>query len=402
MKRPVAAPVFFRSLFTRLRWWQTVGMSAVVAAAAYGLFFHNLFGLLPGYSTSELETFATASQFNTILHTPINAPYTVVVWVLQSLTGQGIAVQRMLSAVLGIGAGVVFWFIVRAQYNWRVSVYATTLFVCSAQLLHAARLGTPMLLQMSAMLFFALALFYHMYTRKIVGLYIGVGALAVLLYIPGLFWFIVAGAIVMRRIIVRLLWVLRPIHVTGLVMLFAIIVTPLAWSVFNDSGAALTMLGLPHSVPTPIEFARNLAHVPLSFGVQAFFAPEIALPGTALLSFAESILFVLGTYELLRAPRLKANYFVFAALALGSILVAAGGSVAYVIVTPLVYLVIAAGIRYAQRMWFQTFPRNPFARYLGVAAMSLIIGFCCLYQLRSYFVAWPHNSQTKAVFNNRL
>jgi hypothetical protein len=97
----------------------------------------------------------------------------------------------------------------------------------------------------------------------------------------------------------------------------------------------------------------------------------------------------------LKAPRsrLLASYLV-----IGWILVALGGPVSLSFMVPLMYVLAAMGIAYLMHEWLAVFPKNPLARVTGITLISLLICFAAFYNLRSYFVSWPHNNTTMTTF----
>lgn len=399
MKRSFAAPVALKSLFSRVPKWR-LGLLVILALLMiYSLLFWRLGSLTGGYSAGEASVHVSSTSLSTIIKQPIDLPYKAAVYLLNSVGQHSLLMQRAISAVLGVGAIIFFWFIIRAQYNWHISLTATGLFAASSGLLHAARLGIPVILQMSAMLFFAMALFYHMQKHKTLGLYGVAIFLAVLLYIPGLIWFELCGLIIMRRQLISMVRKMKNVHVFLLPILYLMLITPLVLAVSKDTDVLKQILGLPSILPSPETVAKNLVHIAAAFGFRAYYPTDISLQGIAILSYGEMALFLLGLYEVMRRPRLKANYFIVAALLLTSILIALDGSVTYIMLVPLVYIVIAAGIRHLHRIWREVFPRNPIAHTLARVCLIVLISFCALYQLRSYFVAWPHASETKQTFH---
>lgn len=84
---------------------------------------------------------------------------------------------------------------------------------------------------------------------------------------------------------------------------------------------------------------------------------------------------------------------------IGALLFALGGPVGISILVPIVYLMVAAGFGYLLHEWLLVFPRNPLARSLGFGLLGIAVTLTCVYNLRTYFVAWPHNPATKAAFH---
>jgi hypothetical protein len=107
--------------------------------------------------------------------------------------------------------------------------------------------------------------------------------------------------------------------------------------------------------------------------------------------------FVLSYYRVL--DRVKA---VIAIIALAVVLTIVNGWLALVIALPLLFVIIAAGVALFLQQWFTVFPQNPLAKTVGVSLVTFVIILACAYNLRSYFIAWPRNIETKRVFDSHL
>jgi NhaP-type Na+/H+ and K+/H+ antiporter len=69
-----------------------------------------------------------------------------------------------------------------------------------------------------------------------------------------------------------------------------------------------------------------------------------------------------------------------------------------VLLLPFVYIGIITGIVELINQWFTYFPRNPLARNIGISLLVFSISLTSAYHLESYFVAWPNDPDTKAVY----
>ena len=79
-----------------------------------------------------------------------------------------------------------------------------------------------------------------------------------------------------------------------------------------------------------------------------------------------------------------------------------GGAVTLSVLVPTLYLIVVAGIAYVLHFWLRMFPRNQLARGTGIAVVSLAVALACAYNLQQYFVAWPHNPDTAALYHYKL
>jgi hypothetical protein len=118
-----------------------------------------------------------------------------------------------------------------------------------------------------------------------------------------------------------------------------------------------------------------------------------------LLSAVEVILGALGAYYLSReAPR--RGLFLFICAVLGIVLISIGGPVTLACLVPVLYLFIATGLDHLLGQWLSVFPRNPVARTAGMGVVCIMLLFSVLYQVRAYYIAWPHNDATRQAFHH--
>jgi hypothetical protein len=271
------------------------------------------------------------------------------------------------------------------------------LFGCSAWLLHTARLGTPDIL-----LFLLLALasgsVWLKHTDNRVVLLAGFGLAAALLYIPGLVWFLVLGALWQVKTIFRL-FKKHPLFMgLGSLGMLALI-SPLAWALYKAPETLKVLAGLPGEAwPKVLDVLNNLAHVPYNLVLRGPADPEHWLGRVPILDAFCVVMFVLGAYLYWKHWRLTRSKTVGAALVLGVVLVSLGGPVTLSILLPFLYILIAAGIGFMLDRWQLVFPRNIIAQALAVSFISVAVILASWYGLRHYFVAWPSVQETKQIF----
>ena len=79
-------------------------------------------------------------------------------------------------------------------------------------------------------------------------------------------------------------------------------------------------------------------------------------------------------------------------------LVGLGGVVSLSAPIAILYLISATGITFLLKEWLSMFPINPIARILGIGLVTVAVLISAVYGIRSYFIAWPHNTVTKTTF----
>jgi len=188
-------------------------------------------------------------------------------------------------------------------------------------------------------------------------------------------------------------------HVGILLSMCLLLLAPLAWRSMQDLSILREILGLPSAIPQFSAVLGEAKHLLASVVYRGYWPTDYWLHGAPLLNLAEVVLCLTGLLYVWRRPIEKGAYYLTLGLLLCGFLVTLRGSVTIALLVPLLYLLITAGIELLGRDWFNTFPRNPFARILGAVLVVVLVAFSITYQLRAYFIAWPNAPETKAVYH---
>lgn len=380
-------------------YWRYIVIGLAVVIASYFIIFSTL-STMPGYSSQEIAAQSSSTSLNVIWHNPINAIYKLMVWVPFKLGHHSVLWTRFAAGIIATISAALFYFIVYSLFSHRIAILTTILFVTSSGFLHAAHLGTPLILQIFGVItLLALIPAYLLMKGKILPLYITVATLVFLLYIPGIIWFVLVGIIVLNKRILHTLKTLDAKHQIYLGLIVLVLLAPLAWAYIQHPSLALTGLGLPASMPQWHEIVSRAE----TFGRSLLWAgngpAEIMLVGAPLLNIVEFSLLFIGIAVQFKKPRLTSNFFVIGATLFIVLLIIFGGIISYVTLTPLLYLLMAGGIFYLLTQWHKVFPINPFAHFVGMALICGLVAMSVLYHVESFYTAWPYNNATKAAFS---
>lgn len=390
-------PQSVQRLFFRV--WRPAVLVLTLALIAYLLYFRHLGTLLPGYSAPELHTYLSSANWHAIAANPVNAPFTVPVWALTAVAHHHLLMTRVVSACYGILAVLAFFFIIRPWYSFRIASLGTLLFATSAGFLHAARLGTPQILQMGILALLAVAVWYKRSHHRAGAGYIVLGVCAVLWYVPGMVWFELLGCVLIWQSLWAQLRRTARVHILGSFAIFLAALAPLIVASTRDPQILLAAAGLPHNLSALSHIVTNFGHNALAIGIHGKGNPLSWVGHAPLLNAAERVLLALGAYAYLFRRRSLQAFFVATSVAISLLLISFGNMVGFASLVPLLYLLIVHGLDHLLGRWFAVFPRNPIARLTGVAVICAMLAFSILYQVRVYFVAWPHNAATRQTFN---
>lgn len=376
--------------------WPIILLYSGIFAALGAALFGYLDTLTPGYSASELHTYRASLDWRGLLENPLNAPFLLAVQALTHIYPDTLLVTRIASAGFGVLVLGAFAILLRRWHGAWTAVIGTLLFGLSAWFLHTARLGTPEVLLFGVFLLVACG-FWLKKSQGWLPLLLCFLLGALLLYVPGMIWFIALGLIMQWRALDRLFKRHLVAVTIGGLLVFAALV-PLGWALYHDRSLIMPLLGLPEQWPTPLVMLENLFKVPFHLFIHNAANPVAWLGTAPILDVFSLVMFILGGYIYLQHGRLLRTPLFVAIFALSTVLMALGSPLSFTVIIPFVYIIIAAGVSRLIDQWLVVFPRNPIAKSVGWTGIALIVGLACAYQITHYFVGWPQAAATKEVF----
>lgn len=376
--------------------WQNITLFGGVFALITTALLWRINSLVPGYAETEAATYQDSTSFQTIWDNPLNAPFLILVRILLFIHPDSYLATRIVAVVLALGVLVVFARLLNNWHGTTTAVIGTLLFGLSAIFLHTARLGSPDVLMYGVFMLAACG-FWLKRTNHWLALASCFLLAAVLLYVPGMVWFLGLGVIwqwkVIEAIFKKHLLTISLGVVTGLAAL-----APLGLALYKDHSLIRQWLALPSNWPNPWEMIQNLLGVPYHLLVRNEANPVMWLGNAPVLDVFCLVAFGLGVYLYLRRVRLARTRIFLSVLLLTLGLVTIGSSITVSVLVPFMYLVIAAGAAYLLTMWFAVFPRNPIARSIGWIIVGIVVVASLGYQTTHYFIGWPQAQATHDVF----
>lgn len=380
-----------------VRHWRPISLYAALFIGLGIAMVWQLNSLLPGYSAHEIAAYEASQNLRSIWENPLNAPYHILVFSLGHAFGDTFLVTRLASVMLAWITLCIFCAILYRWHGTRTAVLGTLIFGLSAAFMHVGRLGTPEVCFFGLL---ALAGCGVWLRERKAGLAVIAGLLlsAVLIYTPGMIWFLGIGLLWQWRIIDQVFRKNLAAVTVGTIAFFAAI-APLAWRLYQRHDLIKDWLAIPDTWNQPMTFIKNLIDVVAQVFVRGQENPELWLGRLPVLGVFGVVMFILGAYVFIKYFKLARVKLFGGLMLLGSIAIAASNDLIPIIVLiPFIYLVVATGVGYTIDIWLSVFPRNPIARSIGTAMVCIVIGLACLYGMRSYYVAWPQAQATQEVF----
>ena len=373
---------------------------ALAAAGLGWLLLYRLGSLTGGLSASEVSAAAAVVGWHGIYHQPLYIPLKLVrsvVFVLFKDHGQFLS--RLPNALFGGLTILSFGWLVRLWHGTRIAILGSLLFATSAWVLHASRLASFDVLYLwtlPTLLLFDVLL--QKYGKQASVWYASILVWGCMLYIPGLIWLLLLNTYLQREYIRNGWRHFGRWWQHSLYLLAGFIWLPLLVNCIIKNSSLSNWLGLPSHWVQPLTLLKQLVAVLVHLFIRGPKYPQLWLARAPLLDIFTLAACLVGIYFYSLHWHAARSRLLGLLAATSLVLVGLGGPVAFSLLVPLMYIAAAAGLAYLLREWLSVFPNNPLARGLGLGLIILAVGLSCTYNLRAYFIAWPYNQATHAVF----
>lgn len=354
-------------------------------------------------SSNEIHSLASYSSLHAIINNPLHAPLKLVAWALWHLPWHNPASLRAPFALFALFSLLAMAYTFKRWYGTRMAVFGVVLVGCSSLLLHIGRLATfdVSFLWASASLV-ALHLLFHAHSDRFLVRHVWVIGMLALLFVPGMVWLILANVALQREDVaaslkdMSSLWEKVAYPLCSLIVLGGI-----SYAVYRHPHIGLEWLGAPPQWTEWQGMLKRLGDTVAYFIIRGPHQPELWLGRLPLLDAFGTIMLIAGVIFYSHHLRSFRTILIGTFLAIEALLMTISALPVSLLV-PLVFAIIVGGMAYVLHQWLRVFPRNPLARGVGISLMGLLVVATSTYSLRSYFIAWPHNTETRATFTTAL
>lgn len=385
-------------------YWQdnsrVIGWTLLAVLALCLLLLYKLGSLSGGLSQAELMTSNAVIGWHGMFNDPLFLPIKIVRSAVVSLDPTfGQTITRIPNALFGAATIAAFGYLIWLWHGWRTTLFATALFAASSWTLHVSRYASFDILYLWGIVTLLLAhTLLNRYKEQPRVWFSVLAFWGICLTIPGLQWFVIAEIFLQKKALKEgwkycVLWWQKVLSVIVFILWL-----PLIFIDFTRPGQLAAWIGLPHHLASPTSLLKQFVAVFVHLFIRGPQYPTIWLGRSPILDAFTLAMSVLGIYfyatkwNSTRA-RLLGIFF-----SIGVIEVSLQGQVVLSVIVPILYACAAMGIAYIVHEWLQVFPRNPLARTLGIGLVSFVVFVSCVYNLRSYFIAWPHSPVTQTTF----
>lgn len=388
-----------------LNYWRENSVKLSVATVAAVLLLYRVGSIPVGASKKEAALIASlrAHKINYfyVWHNVVFLPYSVGIVILRYTHLYNLYALRGLAAVFGLASAIIFFYLIWRWYGGLIATLATGLFASSLWFLQASRLGGGLSLYSLALLAIILITFIKRNEKhESLKTVISVLALVLIIYIPGMVWFVLASLILNKDVIIDELrnlerWIKLVLPIISLVIL-----SPLIWSAVHNINVLRQIFGVPSHLSLH-EVSQNLYHFPLDVFIRSSSSSVFAIGHLPLMDIFSTTMVILGIYSLYKDMAYRTLIGLLIGFLGGWLLFSLGIVPAYVSLVILAILV-AGGLHYLLDTWFTVFPRNPLARGVGVAFISLAVISVVWLHINQFYIAWPNTLVTISTYSQHI
>lgn len=375
-------------------------LSVLMLASIFGI---ALGKIPPGIADVESQTIqAIQAKTIGIRHILFNDPLYLIwklpLYLLEKINLTSVSWIRSIGASFAVVSSLSIYLILKRWHSTRVAFLTTVLFASSSWILHYSRLAIPetSLLLLPVLIFLGIKMIQE--NSSLIYTYVIIVFSSLMLYIPGLIWIIIPAAIWQRKLISKRLKELKKLNLTLLTLVTTVALLPLLIKLFYSPEFILQLSGFDKfSIGN---FLRNISFAASNLFINNNLGPIYTVAKLPYFDVPTIALLALGLFAYSLPRKLDRKAAVIGGIFFSLILIGIFGPSYYPLLMIFLYILCAAGLTYLLQEWFSVFPKNPIARGIGIALVTLIVLSSTNYHLRRYFIVWPNSPEVKATFQN--
>lgn len=376
-----------------LRLWV---LSGVVVAAIVLLCIWQIGSIPTGFNQAEINARQASSSLQVILSDPSFLLHKIPQYLLQKMSLQGPVAMRGVSITLAAVAVFCFWYIASYLFNRLIAIVSSLFFVSTPLFMLAARSATPDILYITSVLaVFACSVWALRSRRRGLALIVFVTCLGLMLYTPGILWFLIVGYILL---LVNPPWIRIKVKrwlPYAVVFWFIALIIPLGIALYRQPDLIKNLLLIPDKF-VPQDHFTALAQSASGLFWRTAEALPFRIGQLPVLSFISIPIFVLGLIGSFKLWRWR-SVIVVITIVLTTILVGLSGNHSLILYALLPIMIgVAGGLSWLLGSWNAVFPINSLARNFALTLVGIVAVVQLLYGFRASFVAWPHIPSVKS------
>lgn len=366
----------------------------LVATLTLGfLYLANLGSWTPGISPAEATARQNSISLNAIADNPVYAPHKIIQHMFLYI-GDSAFWLRVPSAIIGVLMLFSFYIVARKWFGKTVGLYSLLIFLTLPWALLLARHGVPQIMLLGNIVFLAAIVWLITTDRHNIALILLSIACALLLYIPGMIWVILAGLLCLAPRFMPAVG--RAGKWTKMIscLVFVLLLAPLVMAAADNQQILLRLALIPPDIAPLPELARSIYWQFSGLFVSTRDPHPLVLGRMPLLGVIPAALMLIGSYVMwVRAKR------EFALLVFIILISIVGGGInrdlwLAAMALPVAILLVAAGLRFLYAEWHNVFPVNPIPKGFAFLVIAAVVSLHAAIGLRYVYSAWPNTVST--------
>ncbi len=385
------------------RWRYWIGYSLVAIALIALLVFAGLY--IPG-GLSQQELNATVRSASIDLQdlstlTIPNLPYYLMQKVILMTFGVSNFSIKLPSLILAFITSLGALLLLRRWFRPNVAMLSTIIMITTGQFLFVAQTGTPSIVYIlwSVWLLLAATMITSDARHKTFWKVAFFVIAALSLYTP-LSIYLLLAIISAALLHPHVRYVLRRMSTKKLIgfsIITLVIAAPLIYGIYLNPVLGLQLLGIPANWPP--NFVANGAQLLQQY--LNFIAPASGTLMTPVLGLGSIALIALGGWQLFKTRYTARSYTLTAWLVLLVPILLINPDYTSITFVPFL-LLLASGLTYLFRYWYGLFPRNPYARIVGLVPLVVLVSGLVISGVDRYVYGYHYDPQTAKSFTRDL
>lgn len=355
-----------------------------------------------GLSSGEIQTFVQTAQMDlqnlSTLAIP-NLPFFALQRACMAWLGHGLFAFKLPALICAFIAGIGAVLLLRRWFRANIAVLATIIMITTGQFLYVAQSGaagiTYILWSVWLLLAATMITYSPRHTRFWKVVFFTVMPLS--LYTPLSIYLVLAicSAGILHPHVRYVLKRMPRWHLIVFTLWSVIIVSPLLYLIARYPKLGLQLLGTPDTWPP--DLWQNLKVLVQQY--LNFISPESGILMMPILGLGSIALILIGVWQLWTIRYTARSYTLSAWIILLLPILLINPTFTSVTFVPLL-LLLASGLSYLLRSWYDMFPRNPYARFVGVVPLTILVLGLVVTGVGRYFDGYRYDPETATSFNH--
>lgn len=327
-----------------------------------------------------------------------NAPFHMAQRFSMQVLGPTIFAFKLPALICAFFAGIGAVLLLRRWFRSNVAVLATAIMITTGQFLFVAQSGSASITYVlwSVWLLLAATMITGSarHQRFWKALFFIIMPLS--LYTPLSIYLVVAifSAGILHPHVRHVLKRMSNLHLIVLSMISLAIVLPLAYLVIRQPSLGFQLLGAPEIWPPDLmQNVKVLIQQYLNF-----IQPQSGVLMTPVLGLGSIALILLGAWQLYNIRYTARSYTLTAWILLLLPILLINPSFTSVTFVPLL-LLLASGLGFLLQSWYGMFPRNPYARFVGIIPLTVLVAGLVITGVGRYFDGYRYDPETASGFS---